>query len=79
MSESPEIQLLREFLDVKADGNECRYDHHGYCQSHSLEKDCMVRRAAEMIEKQCGCGRCQACTYAPGRQPVEGDEDYLPG
>lgn len=77
--ESEEIELLRAFLYYMGEGNPCRYDHHGYCQAHALEEDCMVRRAATLIEKQCGCGRCDACQYAPGRQPREGDEDYIPG
>jgi hypothetical protein len=40
--------LLKEFLDVHDE--ECRFDHHGYCQAHFLEKDCLIKRTKRILE-----------------------------
>ena len=32
--------LLRRFVEIS--GSECRLDHHGYCQEHFVEKNCVV-------------------------------------
>lgn len=39
---------LQGFLAVN-DG-ECRFDHHGYCQTHYIEKPCRVAEAREFME-----------------------------
>jgi hypothetical protein len=31
-----ELQKARELLSMFDDGEECSYDHHGYCQTHSF-------------------------------------------
>lgn len=40
--------LINEFIDYL--GDECRFDHHGYCQEHRLEKfdECFVARAKKI-------------------------------
>ena len=43
------IELLQEWVDIH--GETCRYDHHGYCQEHFLEEDCIVKRSRILIEK----------------------------
>jgi hypothetical protein len=42
------VKLLSEWLDVHDEP--CRYDHHGYCQSHFLQEDCIVKRTKLKIE-----------------------------
>lgn len=37
--------LLAPFAD-----DECRKDHHGYCQAHFLEEDCCVAAARRALE-----------------------------
>lgn len=32
-----EINALREILRKLVDRDQCHYDHHGYCQTHSLD------------------------------------------
>ena len=32
------------------EGDECRKDHHGYCQIHFLEEDCCVASARRVYE-----------------------------
>lgn len=46
-------QILKEIVLVVAEDNdqECWFDHHGYCQAHSLEKDCHVAKAKNFIEQ----------------------------
>lgn len=39
--------LLLEFIEVHDEP--CWRDHHGYCQAHFLEEDCMVDRARKMM------------------------------
>jgi hypothetical protein len=46
------IGLLREFVAVT--GENCRHDHHGYCQEHFLEEDCLVARTINTLAK---CGK----------------------
>lgn len=31
---------------------DCRLDHHGYCQAHMLETDCTVKKARAWLEAQ---------------------------
>lgn len=39
--------LVRELTDP----DQCRYDHHGYCQSHALhEKPCPHERSKELLK-----------------------------
>jgi hypothetical protein len=47
-----EEKLLKEWLDIN--DTPCRYDHHGYCQEHYLEKDeyCIVLRTRLLLEKK---------------------------
>ena len=41
------VELLRELV---AGEDACRYDHHGYCQSHRLDpKPCPVERATALL------------------------------
>jgi hypothetical protein len=40
--------LLYEFIDDE----ECRFDHHGYCQSHSLTSPCVVAQTREFLDGQ---------------------------
>ncbi|HYE57810.1 MAG TPA: hypothetical protein VD948_04865, partial [Rhodothermales bacterium] len=35
-----EVTALRLALDALVDDEPCQYDHHGYCQAHSLGKPC---------------------------------------
>jgi len=42
--------ILAEFIEVNDDP--CRYDHHGYCQAHFLEEDCLVKRARTTLKEQ---------------------------
>jgi hypothetical protein len=46
-----EVKLLRELVKDLADVSEpCDYDHHGYCQTHSLdERPCPHERAAALL------------------------------
>ncbi len=37
-----EVAALRELLLVAVDYDECRFDHHGFCQTHWLEKPCSM-------------------------------------
>lgn len=42
------IAVLEDLIDSEA----CSYDHHGYCQSHSLhEKPCPHERAKKLLAK----------------------------
>lgn len=48
------IKYLRRFYEYFADevyvaGEDCRLDHHGYCQTHFLEKDCTVAATGEFL------------------------------
>jgi len=40
------VELLRNLVDYE----ECRTDHHGYCQTHRLEENCSVAEAREALE-----------------------------
>lgn len=43
------LELLRELTDH----DPCHYDHHGYCQAHSLdEKPCPHERAQALLKEQ---------------------------
>lgn len=47
-----EIAELRKLLAELTDPDECRYDHHGYCQTHSLQEyPCPHSRAKELLEQ----------------------------
>lgn len=46
-------ELLSRFLLVH--NEPCRTDHHGYCQSHFLEENCLVREThLQIAEKKNG-------------------------
>ena len=45
---SPE---LFQALEALVDDEECRFDHHGYCQTHNLSNPCDMQRAREVIAK----------------------------
>ena len=32
-------------------GQDCYYDHHGYCQAHWLSEDCPVSDAMKIVEE----------------------------
>lgn len=44
-------EILREIVDHM--GEECRHDHHGYCQEHALQDrdNCMIKRAVDFIRE----------------------------
>lgn len=42
------VELLGEFLDVNDE--QCRFDHHGYCQAHFLEEKCLITRTKDLIK-----------------------------
>ncbi len=45
-----EVEVLRSLVVELTDAGECWYDHHGYCQAHSLqEKPCPHSRAKELL------------------------------
>lgn len=69
--EMAQRQIL-EWAKAKGETGECRYDHHGYCQTHFLhEKPCpfgvLVETAAELGEPIPGISLPQ---YAPGIRVV---------
>jgi len=41
-------ELSEEFLEVHDEP--CRLDHHGCCQSHFLEEDCLIVRTKQALE-----------------------------
>jgi len=50
-----EVETLRALVTELVDADPCRYDHHGYCQTHSLhEKPCPHEQAKDL-----GLGRPQ--------------------
>lgn len=46
-------QILKEIVLAVAviNDEECWCDHHGYCQTHNLEKDCHIAKAKKFIEQ----------------------------
>lgn len=51
-------ELINRIVDsltrfVEHMGEECSYDHHGYCQAHALEGKghCMVENAVSLIKE----------------------------
>lgn len=47
---SAEGELLAELVEPQTE--ECRYDHHGYCQAHWLhERPCPVERAKALLSE----------------------------
>jgi len=45
---------LLEALEALVDDEECRFDHHGYCQTHNLSNPCDMQRAREVITRAKG-------------------------
>jgi hypothetical protein len=45
------IEVQRWALQSAVDyvGETCRYDHHGYCQEHSLEEECYVKEITKAL------------------------------
>lgn len=45
---------IRHILEWLAEENDCRYDHHGYCQEHYLhDKDeCPVKLAKDILKEK---------------------------
>lgn len=41
--------LLKEWVEIH--DAPCRYDHHGYCQEHYLEEDCIVKRTKDFLNE----------------------------
>lgn len=39
--------LLKEWAEIHPDP--CRTDHHGYCQEHYVQEDCIVKRTKEFL------------------------------
>ena len=44
-------ELLGEFIEVHDE--ECWYDHHGYCQAHFVEDDCLIKRTKAALSEEC--------------------------
>lgn len=44
-----EVTALRLALDDLTDDEECRLDHHGYCQTHTLSKPCANATARALL------------------------------
>jgi hypothetical protein len=44
-AQAAEIERLSDLLRRNIDPDPCRLDHHGYCQTHYLEKNCSVAAA----------------------------------
>jgi hypothetical protein len=42
------LALLEEWNEMH--DTPCRFDHHGYCQEHYLEDDCIVARTKKELE-----------------------------
>jgi hypothetical protein len=44
------LSLLKEFIEFH--GDQCQYDHHGFCQEHFLEPlgRCLVARSKKLLE-----------------------------
>lgn len=40
------IKIIKNLIDDE----ECRYDHHGYCQTHTCGMPCEVAEARKFIE-----------------------------
>lgn len=49
ISDKEYIVLLREALESLLDDDKCRYDHHGYCQTHYLGDPCEVAEARRIL------------------------------
>lgn len=48
---STEVERLRALVADLVDEDECHYDHHGYCQAHSLhERPCPHERARTILD-----------------------------
>lgn len=46
------MELLKEWNDLAGVGAEqCRHDHHGYCQAHFLEDDCLAKRTNKLLNR----------------------------
>lgn len=45
------IKEIFECLEKLIDEEECYFDHHGYCQTHKLEKNCSNKKGQELINK----------------------------
>jgi hypothetical protein len=44
------LRVLRALVDELVDDEDCCYDHHGYCQAHSLQaKPCPHERAKALL------------------------------
>ena len=50
-SRDAEIKRLREALENLIEPSECRFDHHGYCQEHRIEKPCSNQSAKEALKE----------------------------
>ena len=45
------IGELLAALEALVDDEECRFDHHGNCQTHALSNPCNMQRARDIITK----------------------------
>jgi hypothetical protein len=85
-----ENEKLRNLLRELIDPDPCQYDHHDYCQSHSLhERPCPHQRAKELlgVRENNVCSKCGVArkNCQPGGQwysvcpfdPEGGDHDWM--
>lgn len=42
------LKSLSDLQDYFED--DCRHDHHGYCQAHMVEEDCSIKRARSILK-----------------------------
>jgi len=47
-----DLETIKDTLNYV--GEECRFDHHGYCQEHSLQEKehCFVRKLKEAVARK---------------------------
>lgn len=43
------ISLLKEWERLNEEP--CHYDHHGYCQTHYLQEDCVYKRTWDFLKE----------------------------
>lgn len=72
--------LLQEWLDMHDEP--CRLDHHGYCQTHFLESDCLAKRTRAALAAQAVAMR-EACAAWHDAQALSlktlGDKNRIAG
>lgn len=43
------VEIIKKLVGYFGE-EECRLDHHGYCQAHMMETDCSVKKARQYLE-----------------------------